>query len=262
MRDPHPHYPVMSGRQAPSGRQSLPGQSGLPDRVHGWLPVTPGTRGWASLQRTASGYSPGPGAERFIRIAVNLAGVVTAALFAQASVRFYLHTHRLIGGLFIIEQVWFAVAFLTRRAPHAVSRRTGSWLAAFGGTFGGLLLRPGGAHPWWGVEAGFGLQVGGLLIAITSLAALGRSFGLVAADRGLKTQGPYALVRHPIYASYLLIQSGYVLQSWSLRNIAVVAFATACNVGRAMAEERLLTRSPAYRAYQQRVRWRMIPYLW
>jgi protein-S-isoprenylcysteine O-methyltransferase Ste14 len=85
---------------------------------------------------------------------------------------------------------------------------------------------------------------------------------LVAADRGLKTHGPYALIRHPVYASYLLIQSGYVLQSWSLRNIAVVAFAVACNIARAMAEERLLTRYPAYRAYQQRVRWRMIPYLW
>jgi len=30
----------------------------------------------------------------------------------------------------------------------------------------------------------------GLLIAITSLLALGRSFGFVAADRGLKTAAP------------------------------------------------------------------------
>jgi protein-S-isoprenylcysteine O-methyltransferase Ste14 len=203
-----------------------------------------------------------PGTERLIRIAVNLAGAVTAALFAQASVRYYLQTHRLIGGLFVIEQLWFAVAFLTRRAPQAVSRRTGAWLAAFAGTFGGLLLRPSGAHPPWGVGTGFGLQLAGLLIAITSLAALGRSFGFVAADRGLKTHGPYAVVRHPIYASYLLIQSGYVLQSLSLRNIAVVAFVTACNIGRALAEERLLARSPAYQAYRQQVRWRLIPCLW
>jgi protein-S-isoprenylcysteine O-methyltransferase Ste14 len=84
----------------------------------------------------------------------------------------------------------------------------------------------------------------------------------VAAGRGLKTHGPYAVVRHPIYASYLLIQSGYVLQSLSLRNMAVVAFATACNIGRALAEERLLARSPTYQAYQQQVRWRLIPYLW
>jgi hypothetical protein len=85
----------------------------------------------------------------------------------------------------------------------------------------------------------------------------GWSFGFVAADRGLKTRGPYALVRHPIYASYLLIQSRYVLQNLSLRNIAVVVLATVCNIGRAIPEERLLARSPAYRAYQQRVRWRL-----
>jgi protein-S-isoprenylcysteine O-methyltransferase Ste14 len=209
-----------------------------------------------------AGMSLAPGAEQLIRIVVNLGGAIVAVLFAQASLRFYLHTHRLIGGLFVIEQVWFAVAFLTRRAPQAVSRRIGSWLAAFGGTFGGLLLRPGGAHPPWGVDAGFGLQLAGVIIAIISLVTLGRSFGFVAADRGLKTRGPYAVVRHPIYASYLLIQAGYVLQSLSLRNIAVVAFATACNVGRALAEERLLAKTPAYQAYRQRVRWRLIPYLW
>jgi protein-S-isoprenylcysteine O-methyltransferase Ste14 len=102
----------------------------------------------------------------------------------------------------------------------------------------------------------------GLVIAITSLAALGRSFGFVAADRGLRGSGPYAVVRHPVYASYLLIQSGYVLQSQSLRNILVVAFVTACNIGRALAEEELLGTSPAYQAYRERVRWRLIPYLW
>ena len=193
---------------------------------------------------------------------MNLAGATIAALFAQASLRFYLHSHRLIGGLFVIEQTWFAVMFLLRRPAEAVSRRPGNWLLAFGGTFGALLLRPGGAHPPWGVQTGFGLQLAGLLIGITSLLALGRSFGFVAADRGLKTRGPYAVVRHPIYASYLLIQSGYVLQSLSVRNALVLAFATACNIGRAVAEEKLLARSPAYQSYQEQVRRRLIPYLW
>jgi len=215
-----------------------------------------------SVTQPGARSSLGPGTQRLARIAVNLAGAVIAALFAQASLRFYLHTHRLIGGLFVIEQTCFAVMFLLRRPAEAVSRRPRSWLLAFGGTFGALLLRPGGAHPPWGVQAGFGLQLAGLLIAIASLLALGRSFGFVAADRGLKTRGLYAIVRHPIYASYLLIQSGYVLQSLSLRNALVFAFASACNIGRVMTEEMLLSRSPAYRAYQQQVRWRLIPYLW
>jgi len=215
-----------------------------------------------SVTQPGARSSLGPGTQRLARIAVNLAGAVIAALFAQASLRFYLHTHRLIGGLFVIEQTCFAVMFLLRRPAEAVSLRPRSWLLAFGGTFGALLLRPGGTHPPWGVQTGFIFQLAGLLIAIASLLALGRSFGFVAADRGLKTHGPYAVVRHPIYVSYLLIQSGYVLQSLSLRNALVLAFATACNVGRALVEERLLARSPAYRAYQKQVRWRLIPYLW
>jgi hypothetical protein len=43
---------------------------------------------------------------------VNLAGATSAAWFAQASFAYYLLTHRLIGGLFLVEQAWFAGAFL------------------------------------------------------------------------------------------------------------------------------------------------------
>src|SRR5215472_12752436 len=202
------------------------------------------------------------GAERLIRLATNVIGASFAVLFAWASLKFYLATHSLVGGLFVIEQAWFAVAFLTRRPPRAVSHRIESWLLAAGGTFGGLLLRPNASHPQWGVQAGLGLQLAGLVIVIVSLLALGRSFGFLAADRGLKTRGPYAVVRHPVYASYLLIQSGYVLQSLSVRNIAIFALVSACNVGRALAEEKLLAESAAYQAYRQHVRWRLVPFLW
>jgi len=203
-----------------------------------------------------------PGAEALVRIVVNVTGAACAVWFARASLTFYLSTHSLVGGLFVVEQTWFAVAFLIRRPPRAVSHRIDNWLLAAGGTFGGLLLRPNAPHPAWGVQAGFGLQVAGLVIAIVSLLVLGRSFGFLAADRGMKTSGPYAVLRHPVYASYLLIQSGYVLQSLSARNIVIFALVSACNVGRVLAEERLLAGSAAYRAYQQRVRWRLIPFLW
>jgi protein-S-isoprenylcysteine O-methyltransferase Ste14 len=202
------------------------------------------------------------GPDRLVRIGVNLIGAAGAGLFARASVLFFLHTHRLIGALFMIEQAWFVVAFLIRRPERAVGQQPANWLVAFGGTFAGVLLRPYGAHPAWGVAAGFGLQLAGLGACIVALFALGRSFGFVAADRGVRTRGPYALVRHPVYASYVLIQSGYVIQAVSLRNIAVFAAATGCNIGRVLAEERLLSQSAAYRAYRQRVRWRMIPHLW
>jgi len=41
-----------------------------------------------------------------------------------------------------------------------------------------------------------------------------------------------------------------------------MVLASGCNVGRALMEKRLLTRTPTYRAYRHRVRWRLVPGLW
>ena len=97
---------------------------------------------------------------------------------------------------------------------------------------------------------------------MASFLTLGRSFGFVAADRGLVRRGPYAIVRHPIYASYLLLQFGYVLQSISLRNALVMVFASGCNIGRAIVEDRLLATNEEYGAYRSQVRWRLVPGVW
>jgi protein-S-isoprenylcysteine O-methyltransferase Ste14 len=199
---------------------------------------------------------------RGIQVTVNLTGAASAAWFARASLVYFAETHRLIGALFCVEQTWFVVAFLLRRPAQSVDRSLPSWLLAAGGTFGGLVLRPTGSHPLWGVRAGFILQVTGLVVVIVSLFALGRSFGFVAADRGLITRGPYRIARHPMYAGYLMIQVGYVLQAISWRNIIVVLAVTGCNAGRALAEERVLGASASYQSYRERVRWRLLPGIW
>lgn len=199
---------------------------------------------------------------RVIRISANLVGAGGAALFAQASLQVYFRTHRLIGVAFFAEQAWVAIAYLVRRPARVVSRRPSDWLLAFGGTFGGVMFRPVGAHPQWGVGVGLGLQLLGLSLFVVSFFALGRAFGFAAADRGLVVRGPYAVVRHPVYACYFLLQLGYLLQSLSVRNALVMLFATGCNVGRALAEERLLASSEPYDEYRQRVRWRLLPLVW
>ena len=202
------------------------------------------------------------GAARLIRISANLVGALGAAYFARASLQYYVRTRRLIGAAFLVEQMWVVVAYLIRRPSRAVSRRLGDWLLAFGGTFGGVLFRPFGAHPHWGVEIGLALQLLGLTTCLVAFLALGRSFGFAAADRGLVTRGPYAVVRHPIYASYILLHSGYLFQSISVRNAIVMLFVTSCNVGRAIVEERLLATSERYDAYRRQVRWRLLPGVW
>ncbi len=201
-------------------------------------------------------------ATRIIRISANLVGAAGAALFAEASLKVYVETHSLIGAAFLAEQTWVVIAYLIRRPARTVSRRPGDWLLAFAGTFGGVLFRPVGGHTHWGVAAGLGLQLLGLAACVFSFLALGRSFGFAAADRGLVRRGPYAVVRHPIYASYLLLQSGYLLQSLSVRNAVVMVFVTSCNVGRALAEDRVLATNDEYTTYRAQVRWRLLPGVW
>jgi protein-S-isoprenylcysteine O-methyltransferase Ste14 len=196
------------------------------------------------------------------RLACSLVGAVIAALFARASITFFLRTHSAIGLGFFIQQIWIAAAFLLRRAPRLVSRRWGDWLLAFAGTFVGVLLRPAGLHTAWGVGIGSALQMAGLVVWTVSYLALGRSFGFVAADRGLVTRGPYAFVRHPVYASYIVTQFGYVLQSLSAWNVGVLIVAATAQIGRALAEEKFLMSSPTYAAYRARVRWRLVPWIW
>ena len=42
----------------------------------------------------------------------------------------------------------------------------------------------------------------------------------------------------------------------------MLLFATACNVGRALVEDRLLATNQQYGAYRAQVHWRMVPGLW
>ncbi len=197
-----------------------------------------------------------------LRIAANLVGATGAAYFTYVTLEAYLQTHRPIGFLLSAEQMVVVIAYLVRRPARVVTQRTGDWLFAFGGTFGPVLLRPDGAHLAWGLKWGLFLQFCGVVFCLVSLLALGRSFGFAAADRGLVERGPYRIVRHPIYASYVVLLGGYLLQSLSLRNLAVATLATACNVGRICAEERVLATNPAHAAYRSRVHSRLLPGVW
>lgn len=106
------------------------------------------------------------------------------------------------------------------------------------------------------------VQVVGALLQIGGSFSLGRSFGLMPANRGIKTVGLYRLVRHPLYMSYLVTETGYLLNNPSTRNVTVLIIGAGFQVVRIHYEERLLQRDPAYAAYMSTVRWRLIPGAW
>ncbi len=70
------------------------------------------------------------------------------------------------------------------------------------------------------------------------------------------------MVRHPLYLSYLLAQTGYLITNPSWRNVAIVAAATAMQVGRIHYEEHLLDDWDDYIEYRSLVRHRLVPFVW
>jgi protein-S-isoprenylcysteine O-methyltransferase Ste14 len=75
--------------------------------------------------------------------------------------------------------------------------------------------------------------------------------------------GPYAFVRHPMYASALLYLLGTPLALGSYWGLLGLAFLVPFLLWRLLDEERLLARElPGYTDYQARVRYRLVPLLW
>jgi protein-S-isoprenylcysteine O-methyltransferase Ste14 len=102
-------------------------------------------------------------------------------------------------------------------------------------------------------------MVTGLTFQTAAKAALWRSFGLVPANRGIRTKGPYRLVRHPMYTGYTVTHIGFLLGFPSLQN-SLLYFATfLIEVIRLFREEAILKQDPLYRAYAARVRYRLLP---
>jgi len=98
-----------------------------------------------------------------------------------------------------------------------------------------------------------------MMFSIWGKLALRRSFGFAAANRGLVATGPYNVVRHPIYAGYLLVYLGFFILNPLAWNAAVYGATMVFFVLRIRAEERVLALDPAYAAFMQRVRYRVAP---
>ena len=195
------------------------------------------------------------------RIATSAPVAALWLLFAGANFENWRATHRPTGLGATALELLVATLFVVRRSPWVVSRSPRAWGAAAIGTFGMLAARP-AYHPIGGLGSLYGgMQVAGALIAAATVITLGRSFGIVAANRGVRTGGPYRVVRHPLYSAYILTEIGYLLENPSLRNWCLFGVVMVFQAVRILEEERTLAEDPAYREYCLRVRSRVVPYL-
>lgn len=152
------------------------------------------------------------------------------------------------------------VAFtLFRRPTVNLSMKLGDWLLATTATCAGLLIIPGVMLVPALVPLGVALAVGGNVVQAWAKLVLRRSFGVAPANRGLKLNGPYKVVRHPMYAGYALVHMGVLILMFSPINVVIYAIGWWAQILRILAEEWLLSQDPQYAEYMTKVRWRLIP---
>jgi protein-S-isoprenylcysteine O-methyltransferase Ste14 len=85
----------------------------------------------------------------------------------------------------------------------------------------------------------------------------------VGAEQKVIDTGPYARVRHPMYAGALVLLVGVPLALGSLWGLLALVPFTAVIVWRLLDEEAFLARElPGYTAYRSRTRYRLIPFVW
>jgi protein-S-isoprenylcysteine O-methyltransferase Ste14 len=85
----------------------------------------------------------------------------------------------------------------------------------------------------------------------------------VEAGQKVISTGPYALVRHPLYVGGIVYMAGIPLALGSLWGMLTIVIFAPAMAWRILGEEKLLTRDlPGYAVYCQRVRYRLIPWIW
>jgi protein-S-isoprenylcysteine O-methyltransferase Ste14 len=179
----------------------------------------------------------------------------------------------------LVVSFWLArndTALLERRmrgGPFAEGERSQKIIMAITSLgFVALLVVPGLDRRFgWSSMPGSVVILGDLLLLLGWLGILAvfraNSYAAatiqVTSGQTVISTGPYALVRHPMYAAALVMLLGIpvALGSW-WGALVVVALVPALG-WRLIDEERLLLRDlDGYAEYRRKVRWRLIPYIW
>jgi protein-S-isoprenylcysteine O-methyltransferase Ste14 len=190
------------------------------------------------------------------------ARVLIGALFTLMAVRIgsdFLQTGRLTGLLLLASETLVVVLTVFRRPSAAIDRSLKARLLTIAATMGPPLVRPAAVAALLPELVTVSVSAVGLFVVIAGKLSLGRSFGLMPANRGVVSTGMYRLVRHPIYLGYLVTHVAFLAANPTAANFTVLVAADIALMMRAVCEERTLARDPAYREYQQRIRWRVIP---
>jgi protein-S-isoprenylcysteine O-methyltransferase Ste14 len=85
----------------------------------------------------------------------------------------------------------------------------------------------------------------------------------IAEGQTVISTGPYALVRHPMYAGALVMLVGIPLALGSWWGLFALLLILPVLIWRLLDEERFLRQNlPGYTEYQTKVKYRLVPFIW
>ena len=191
-----------------------------------------------------------------------LSRLAVGVLFAVMSVNLltdFAHTHRLTGLLLLASESLVVVLTIVRRRTQIVDRSAAAAVVTTISLIGPSLVRTvsgGGLLPDAVTAV---VSSVGLVLIIAGKITLGRSFGLVPANRGVVIGGVYGFVRHPIYAGYLLTHLAFACAHPTTWNVTVLVLTDTALIVRALYEEKVLEADRSYQSYCRRVAWHIVP---
>jgi protein-S-isoprenylcysteine O-methyltransferase Ste14 len=181
--------------------------------------------------------------------------LLTINLFAE-----FMRTGHVTGLLLVVGESLVVVLTIMRRRAIAVDRSAAAAILTTVSLVGPVLLRATDAEtPLAADQVTAMVSAIGLVIVVLGKMTLGRSFGVVPANRGVVVRGPYKFVRHPIYAGYLITHAAFLMANPASWNVAIVVVGDFALVFRALMEERVLSHDAAYQQYCKRVGWHLVP---
>jgi protein-S-isoprenylcysteine O-methyltransferase Ste14 len=168
-------------------------------------------------------------------------------------------TGHVTGLLLLVSEALVVLLMIIRRPAQLIDRSPAAACVTVVSVVGPELLRANALGALAPDVLTATMSATGLVLVVAAKVTLGRSFGLIPANRGVVVEGPYKAMRHPIYAGYLITHAAFLLAYPSLWNVSIVLVADVALIVRALLEERVLTRDPLYRRYCTHVSWHLVP---
>ena len=161
--------------------------------------------------------------------------------------------------LYVLDQILVVMFLLLRRSAQRYSERPVDHVIALISAMLPLLAVPPSQGNLLPLSMLAVCLLTGIVLHLGAKLSLRRSFGVLPADRGVKSRGMYRFVRHPMYLGYILVQLSLVLAGPLMWNICLFIVSCVFFALRISAEERLLGHSPDYQALCRTTRYRLIP---